>query len=141
MYGGDGVRLWEIKERNTMNGKNEKKKYEWTDVTGSFSEGQRHYKNTYLEIDEVYNMEVEVSLFSAEEGLYEIYVSYGRMYGIVYVAPEKAYALRESIKEDLEKAYDNSREPSSDYINWFVKKYDLQLPMDTLFDFNMEEFF
>ena len=41
-----------------MSGKEKKKMYEWTDVTGSFSEEQRHYKNTYLEIVEVYNMEV-----------------------------------------------------------------------------------
>lgn len=80
-------------------------------------------------------------MFSAKEGLYEIYVSYGRMYGIVYADSEKAYMIRENIKEDLEKAYDYSTEPSSDYISWFARKYDLQLPMDTLFDFDIESFF
>ena len=37
-----------------------------------FSESQRYYKHTYLEIDEVYDEELEVSLFSSEEGPYEI---------------------------------------------------------------------
>lgn len=36
--------------------------YKWKDVTEYFSEDARHYKETYLEIDEVLNEEVEVSL-------------------------------------------------------------------------------
>ena len=38
---------------------------EWVNVTDSFSESQRHYKNTYLEICEVFDEVVEVSLFSS----------------------------------------------------------------------------
>ena len=63
--------------------------YKWVDVTNTFSEKARHYKNTYLEIDEVYDGVVEVSLFSSKEGLYEIYFSYGKMYGIIYVDAKK----------------------------------------------------
>jgi len=37
----------------------------WRDVTDCFSESQRHYRGTYMEMDEVYNESVEVSLFSA----------------------------------------------------------------------------
>ena len=113
------------------------RKYEWTNVTDTFGEEDRHYKDKYLEIDEVYNREVEVSLFSSLEGSYEIYVSYGIMYGIVYADHDKAHEIRENIKADLEKAYDTSKEPSDDYIDWFAGKYGLQLPADTLFDFGL----
>lgn len=70
----------------------------WENKTETFTEEQRHYRNTYLEICEVYDNTVEVNLFSAVDQLYEIYVSYGRMYGIVYAEKEEAYLLRERIK-------------------------------------------
>ena len=71
---------------------------EWKNVTDSFSEEQRHYKNTYMEICEVYDEVVEVSLFSSKTDPYEIYFSYGIMYGIIYVEKEDADAKREEIK-------------------------------------------
>ena len=55
--------------------------------------------NTYLEICEVYDEAVEVSVFSSESQSYEIYVSYGRMYGIIYSNAEEAYAKLEEIKK------------------------------------------
>nr|WP_300836768.1 hypothetical protein [uncultured Acetatifactor sp.] len=58
---------------------------QWVNVTDTFSESQRHYKNTYLEICEVFDEVVELRLFSSEEDPYEIYFSFGIMYGIVYV--------------------------------------------------------
>lgn len=73
---------------------------EWINVTDSFTEKQRHYSNTYLEIDEVYDNVVEVSLFSSQQGPYEIFISYGILYGIVYVEEDKAYAKREEIKKN-----------------------------------------
>ena len=69
---------------------------EWVNVTDSFSESQRHYKNTYLEICEVFDEVVEVSLFSSEKDPYEIYFSFGIMYGIVYAGEGEAYEKRES---------------------------------------------
>ena len=72
---------------------------EWKNVTDSFSEEQRHYKNTYMEICEVYDEVVEVSLFSSRTDPYEIYFSYGYMYGIIYVEKEDADAKREEIKK------------------------------------------
>ena len=48
----------------------------WKNVTNTFSEKRRHYRNTYLEICEVYDEAVEVSVFSSESQPYEIYVSY-----------------------------------------------------------------
>ncbi len=63
---------------------------QWVDVTSTFSESQRHYKNTYLEICEVFDEVVEISLFSSEVGPYEIYFSFGIMYGIVYTDKENS---------------------------------------------------
>lgn len=42
--------------------------YDWENVTGFFSEEERHYNNTYMEINEVYDGKIEVSLFSSKEG-------------------------------------------------------------------------
>ncbi|GAB1475486.1 hypothetical protein MASR2M70_03180 [Bacillota bacterium] len=61
--------------------------YNWENVTDFFSEEDRHYKNTYMEINEVYDEVVEVSLFSSEDGIYEIYFSYGKMYGALSSPP------------------------------------------------------
>ena len=74
----------------------------WKNVTNTFSEKRRHYRNTYLEICEVYDEAVEVSVFSSESQPYEIYVSYGRMYGVIYSNAEDAYAKLEEIKKVLE---------------------------------------
>lgn len=108
--------------------------YMWKNVTKFFSESQRHYKDCYLEIDEVYGEHVEVSLFSSRKGLYEIYVSYGRMYGIVYAGAEEAETKREEIKAVLEKEYQKHKEPTGKFINEFVEKYKLCMPNDVLFD-------
>lgn len=107
---------------------------QWINVTDTFSELQRHYKNTYLEVCEVLDETVEVSLFSSVDNPYEIYFSFGIMYGIVYAEKENAYEKREQMKSDLEKEYRRNKEPSSEFINNFAKKYDVCLPSDTLFD-------
>ena len=107
---------------------------QWVNVTDTFSESQRHYKNTYLEICEVLDEIVEVSLFSSVDDPYEIYLSFGIMYGIVYADKENAYEKREQIKADLEKEYSKNKEPSSEFINSFVKKHDVCLPSDVFFD-------
>lgn len=70
-------------------------------MTDYFSEEDRHYKDTYMEINEVYDGKIEVSLFSSKEGLYEIYLSYGVFCGIIYVDAEKADSKREEIKFEL----------------------------------------
>ncbi len=77
---------------------------------------------------------MEVSLFSSVDKPYEIYFSFGIMYGIVYVNKENAYEKREQMKSDLEKEYCKNKEPSNEFINSFVKKYDVCLPSDVLFD-------
>lgn len=107
---------------------------QWVNVTDTFSESQRHYKNTYLEICEVLDEIVEVSLFSSIDDPYEIYFSFGIMYGIVYAEKENAYEKREQMKLDLEKEYCKNKEPSNDFIDSFAKKYDVCLPSDVLFE-------
>lgn len=108
--------------------------YKWRDVTDFFSEDRRHYKNTYLEIDEVYNEEVEVSLFSTQEGPYEIYISYGHMYGIIYVNADEADAKREEVKKELAQEYEKHKEPTGEFVNSFCEKHQVSLPNDIFFD-------
>jgi len=112
----------------------------WVDVTNSFSEEDRHYKNLYMEINEVYDV-VELSLFSCLEGPYEIYFSYDRFYGIIYVDAATAHEKRNEIKKELEAEYSKNKKPTNDFINGFALKYDVQLPNDIFFDFNPEKYF
>ena len=77
---------------------------------------------------------VEISLFSAIDESYEIYVSYGRMYGIVYAEKEEAYSLRDKIEDELEREYQKHSEPTGEFINMFAEKYTLSLPADIFFD-------
>lgn len=106
----------------------------WKNVTDTFSEESRHYKNTYLEICEVYDDAVEVSVFSSESQPYEIYVSYGRMHGIIYSNAEDAYAKLGEIKKVLEEEYKENKEPTTEFVETFVEKYQLKLPLDIFFD-------
>lgn len=106
----------------------------WKNVTDTFSEERRHYSNTYLEICEVYDEAVEVSVFSAVNNPYEIYVSYGIMYGIIYCSQEEAYEKFEEIKSVLENDYEENKEPSNEFINAFIEIYEGCLPNDVLFD-------
>ena len=112
----------------------------WVDVTGSFSEKDRHYKNLYLEINEVYDDVVELSLFSCTEGDYEIYFSYDIFYGIIYVDAATAHKKRKEIKKELEIEYRKNKKVTNSFINDFVVKYDVQLPNDIYFDFNLTDF-
>lgn len=106
----------------------------WRNVTNTFSEERRHYLNTYLEICEVYDEAVEVSVFSAVANPYEIYVSYGIMYGIIYCDKEEAYEKFEEIKQVLQKDYEENKEPSDEFMRMFIDTYGLCLPNDVLFD-------
>ena len=108
---------------------------QWVNVTNTFSEEQRHYKDTYLEICEVFDEVVEISLFSSTMGKpCEIYFSFGIMYGIVYAEKENAYKKREQMKSDLEEEYRNNKEPSDKFMDEFAQKYDVCLPSDVVFD-------
>lgn len=100
----------------------------WKDVTDYFTEEQRHWKGTYMEIDEVAFEQIECSLFSNPRDLWEIYVSYGNMYGVSYAPAEKAAAQRKQMMHDIEEEYKkNQLEPSKEFINSFGKKYKLNI--------------
>lgn len=99
---------------------------DWVDVTQSFSETQRHYRDSYLESDEVLDDTIELSLFSKSMGLYEIYVGFEIMTGIIYVSKEQAYILRDEIKATLEKEYEKERKLTNAFMEEFCKKYDMQ---------------
>lgn len=106
----------------------------WKNVTSFFSEDERYYKDTYMEINEVYDEVVEVSLFSSEDEPYEIYFSFGIFYGIIYVDEDKAYSKREEVKNELAEEYDKYKKPSGDFINEFCKKHEVCMPNDIFFD-------
>ena len=106
----------------------------WIEVTDCFSESQRHYKDKYLIIDEVLDDTVEVSLFSSPDGVYEIYVSYAGMDGIVYVNEADAYLRREEIKRVLAEDYQKNKKPSNEFIVEFADRYKLEIPFDLYFD-------
>lgn len=108
--------------------------YNWENVTDFFSEEERHYNNTYMEINEVYDGLIEVSLFSSKEGPYEIYFSYGIFYGIIYVDGKKAVSKREDVKNELAQEYQNHKEPTSEFINSFCEKHKVCMPHDIFFD-------
>ena len=89
--------------------------YKWENVTDFFTEKQRHYSNTYMEINEVYDDAVEVSLFSSKDGMYEIYFSYDRFYGIIYVEAENAESKREEIKIELAREYEKHKQVTNEF--------------------------
>jgi len=112
----------------------------WVNVTDYFSERERHYKNLFMEVNEVFDDVVEVSLFSCSEGPFEIYFSYGIFYGIIYVEAEAAYEKRDEIKKELESEYRINKEPTGTFINSFVEKHNVDLPNDIFFEFNLGDF-
>lgn len=111
----------------------------WIDKTNTFAE--RKWKDKYLEICEVLDDKIEVNLYSCEDiNNYEIYVSYGVMYGIVYVHRDNAIKLRNEIKEviynDYVKNGYSDDMPTDDFIQKFHNKYNIQIPNDMFFDEN-----
>lgn len=106
----------------------------WKDVTNNFSEEARHYNGKYLEIDYVLDGWVEASLFSSDTMPYEIYFSYGVMYGIIYTTKENGLSLLEEVKEVLREDYINNKEPSDKFIEDFCNKYKVCIPSDVLFN-------
>jgi len=107
----------------------------WRNVTGTFSDEQRHYKNMYLETCEVFDEILEVSLFSSIGDPYEIYFSYGIFYGIIYAEKENAVEKYEAVKNEIELEYRQHKEPTEKFINDFAEKNRVCLPNDILFDF------
>lgn len=106
----------------------------WENVIDLFTDEERHYKDTYMEINEVYDGIVEVSLFSSDEGPYEIYFSYDIFYGIIYVDAENAYSKREEVKKELAEEYEINKEATGEFINAFAEKHKVCMPSDILFD-------
>lgn len=114
----------------------EQKMAEWKNVTEFFSEVQRYYNGKYLEIDEVYDEKVEVSVFSAVDEPYEIYFSYDIFYGIVYAEEGNVYEIRDEMKRELQAEYEKNKKATAEFINKFVKKYDVCMPGDMFFNFD-----
>ena len=109
----------------------------WINKTDEFT--KRNYNDKYLEICEVLDDKIEVNLYSCEDiSNYEIYVSYGVMYGIVYVHKNEAEKLRNKIKQEIYDDYIRngySKDlPTDKFINNFYNKYKITIPSDIFFD-------
>ena len=109
----------------------------WEDKTDTFDE--REWRGKYLEICEVLDDKIEVNLYSTEDiNNYEIYVNYGIMYGIVYAHKDKAWALREEIKDLIYNDYITNGYsddmPTDDFIKNFYEKYHICIPSNLFFD-------
>ncbi|HIR12298.1 MAG TPA: hypothetical protein IAB31_00030 [Candidatus Choladousia intestinavium] len=114
---------------------------EWRNVTEEFSERQRHYNGKYLEVDEVYDEAVEVSVFSAFGEPYEIYFNYDIFHGIVYAEKERVYEVRDEMKRELQEEYEKNKEATDEFMKKFCRKYDVCLPDDLYFNFDLTPFF
>lgn len=105
---------------------------DWKNVTDSFTEPQRHWKGRYLELCEVTENEIELSLFSCPYADWDVYVSYGRMYGVSYT-PSAAAAHHNAMKAEIEAEYvKHGLKPSGEFINAFAEKYQLDI-MNAIF--------
>jgi hypothetical protein len=109
----------------------------WNNVTGTFSDKQRRYKNMYLETCEVYDEILEVSLFSSTVDSYEIYFSYEEFYGIIYVEKENAVEKYEAVKNELELEYRQHKNPTATFINEFGERNKVSLPDDLFYNFDL----
>ena len=58
-----------------------------------------------MEIDEVLDDIIEISLFSTKKEPYEIFVSYGIMFGVSYVDRDTAVEQRDQMKKELAEEY------------------------------------
>ena len=109
----------------------------WVDKTDTFE--NRDWKDKRLVICEILDGKIEVNLYSCDDiNNYEIYVSYGVMYGIVYVHKDKAVELREEIKEFIYNDYIKNGYsedmPTDEFMNEFIERYNIQIPSDIFFD-------
>ena len=81
-----------------------------------------------MEICEVMDDLIEVSVFSYEDEPWKIYFSFDIMYGIVYGdGEEETYAKRDEMKKELEAEYRRHNKPSKKFINSFGEKYNVDI--------------
>ena len=108
---------------------------EWKEITSYYSEIRRHYNGKYLEKSYLLDDVVEIQIYSAydEELDYtnEIFVTCKEFYGSTYPS-EKPYEVYEQMKKDLYEGRLNGPY-TKDFINKFVKKYDLCIAFDSYF--------
>lgn len=121
----------------------------WIDVTNTFTEERKHYNGVYLEFSNVYvdgecdaddvdeeSAIIEVCYYSSETKPYEIYFTFGKMFGIIYTNEKDGRSLVEKVKDELVKEYEKNKEPSNSFINTFCEKYDVCISNDMFFNFD-----
>ena len=101
----------------------------WKDVTKTFDEERRYYRNTYLQKCEILPDGIEVSKFIAlsENDKDEIYVNFGILNGVAYVPKYETDARYRQIKREIKAEYIKNKKPSENFINSFAIKYKLDI--------------
>ncbi len=101
----------------------------WKDVTKTFEEERRYYRNTYLEKCEILSDDIEVSKFIAlsDNEKDEIYVNFDILNGVTYVCKNETDTRYRQIKREIKAEYLKNKKPSEDFVNSFAKKYDLDI--------------
>ena len=101
----------------------------WKDVTKTFEEERRYYRNTYLEKCEILSDDIEVSKFIAlsDNEKDEIYVNFDILNGVTYVRKNETDTRYRQIKREIKAEYLKNKKPSEDFVNSFAKKYDLDI--------------
>ena len=128
-------------------GRKKKSNPEWISRIDYFSLEDRHYKDSFLEICEVYDDKVEVDLFSREDpNDWEIYIIFGYMTGLVKTSKDKEAKKREEIKKALIEEYKKNESPSDEFVKKFEKEFNFEWqepfddsvdPFAALYDFHI----
>ena len=105
------------------------KNLKWKDVTKTFEEERRYYRNTYLKKCEILPDGIEVSKFIAlsDNDKDEIYVNFGILNGVTYVPKYEIDARYRQIKREIKAEYIKNKKPSEDFVNSFAQKYKLDI--------------
>lgn len=115
------------------------KELKWESKIDTFSQQERFWNGVYLQTCDVLNDVIEVNLYiptDADNDTCEIYVNYGKLYGVSYVEGPKAYSLKDEIKKVIYDDFmahpkyqnsDSQQYPTAEFINSFAEKYHLSL--------------
>ena len=101
---------------------------EWKNVTDDLPERSHQLRGRTLELCEVAQDGIELGQFSCPDGMWGLYVIYGKLYGTLYAPADKVKEYCSAMKPDIEAEYEkNGKEPSPDFIRDFAAKYHLTL--------------
>ena len=100
----------------------------WKNVTDNLPERSHQFQGRHMELCEVAENDIELGLFSCPDGMWGIYVVYGKLYGVSYAPAERVMEYRNTMKVEIEEEYEkNGPNPSAEFINAFTEKYQMTI--------------